>query len=109
MVGSMGMSAKKAPVWTIPVGRVRSYREVSCASGRYRRHQLFCIIVLCHCGDSLRVKNHPYAKTAGSLARLGTKPDQCCSHCVWVGELSAHPHLATQRSRREFMGHPGGV
>lgn len=82
---------------------------MSCASGRYRRHQLFCIVVLCHCGDSLRVKNHPYAKTAGSLARLGIKPDQCCSRCVWVGELSAHPHLATPRSRREFMGHPGEV
>ena len=82
MVGSMGMSAKKS---------VRSYREVSCASARYRRDQLFCIVVLCHCGDSLRVKNHPYAKTAGSLARLGTKPDQCCSGCVRVDELSAHP------------------
>src|ERR1700729_1228330 len=72
---------------TIPVGRVRSYREVSCASARYRRDQLFCIVVLCHCGDSLRVKNHPYAKTAGSLALLGTSPDQHCSRRVRVREL----------------------
>src|SRR5580698_9478024 len=108
MVGSKGISAKKAPVLTIPVGRLRSYREVSCASARYRRHQLFCIVVLCHSGDSLRVKNHPYAKTAGSLARLGTKPDQCCSGCVRVDELSAHPHLATPRNRRKFMERPGG-
>ena len=90
-------------------GKVVSRGEMSCASGRYRRHLPFCIVVLCHCGDSLRVKNHPYAKTAGSLARLGTKPDQCCSRCVWVGELSAHPLLATPRSRGEFMEHPGGV
>src|ERR1700722_1126762 len=109
MVGSKDISAKKAPVLTIPVGRVRSYREVSCASARYRRHQLFCIVVLCHLGDHLRVQNQPYAKTSGSLARLRTKPDQCCSGCVWGDELSAHPHLATSRSRREFMGHPGGV
>jgi hypothetical protein len=71
MVGSMGMSAHKAPVSAIPVGRVRSYREVICASGRYRRHQLLCIVALCHCGDSLRVKNNPYAKTAGAWRGWG--------------------------------------